>query len=180
MVGYAFDLSEKLGEPVLFRTTTRINHSSGIVTLNPITPPVTKGDFTKDPLNLVPVPVVARKLHVRLLDNMAKAQDISEESEYNFTEGDGPWGIICSGVSYNYVHDMVDELGIADKTTVLRLGFSYPLPEKRIKELLKRAEKVLIVEEGEPIMEEAIKALAQEEGLTLPIKGKTEIGRAHG
>ena len=174
MVGYAFDLSEKLGEPVIFRTTTRINHSSGIVTLKAITPPNTKGDFTKDPLNLVPVPAVARKLHVRLLDNEAKARDISEESEYNITEGDGPWGIICSGVSYNYVHDMVDELGIADKTTVLRLGLSYPLPEKRIKALLKKTEKILIVEEGEPILEQAVKAFAQEEGLTLPIKGKSE------
>ncbi len=174
MVAYAFDLSEKLKEPVIFRTTTRINHSSGIVELKSITPPVTKGDFVKDPLNLVPVPVVARKMHVKLLENLATAQEISEKSEYNFTEGDGPWGIICNGVSYNYVHDMVKELEIEDKTTILRIGLSYPLPEAKIKDLLKRSEKVLIVEEGEPFMEEAIKAFAQEEGLTLPINGKTE------
>jgi indolepyruvate ferredoxin oxidoreductase alpha subunit len=174
LIGYAFDLSEKLNEPVIFRTTTRINHSSGVVELGPITPPVTKGDFTKDPLNLVPVPVVARKLHVKLLDNIETARTISEKSEYNFTSGDGPWGIICNGVSYNYVADAVKELGIEDKTTVLRIGFSYPLPEILIKDLLKKCEKVLVVEEGEPYMEEAVKAFAYEAGLSLPIKGKAD------
>jgi indolepyruvate ferredoxin oxidoreductase alpha subunit len=174
LIGYAFDLSEKLNEPVIFRTTTRINHSSGVVELGPITPPVTKGDFTKDPLNLVPVPVVARKLHVKLLDNIETARTISEKSEYNFTSGDGPWGIICNGVSYNYVDDAVKELGIEDKTTVLRIGFSYPLPEILIKDLLKKCEKVLVVEEGEPYMEETVKAFAYEAGLSLPIKGKAD------
>ncbi len=66
---YAFDLSEKLQEPVLFRTTTRINHSTGVVTLGAIRQRQTKGHFTKDPLNLVVVPAVARNLHVKLLKN---------------------------------------------------------------------------------------------------------------
>ncbi|MEA3230891.1 MAG: indolepyruvate ferredoxin oxidoreductase subunit alpha [Thermodesulfobacteriota bacterium] len=174
LIGYAFDLSEKLNEPVIFRTTTRINHSSGIVELNPITPPVPKGDFTKDPLNLVPVPAVARKLHVRLLDNISTALSISEKSEYNITSGNGPWGIICNGISYTYVYDAVKELGIEDKTTVFRIGLSHPLPEQRIKEMLKSCEKILVVEEGEPYMEEAIKAFAHEAGVSTPINGKAD------
>ena len=52
MLPYAFDLSEELQEPVLFRTTTRINHSSGVITLGEIKKPNTKGNFIKDPLNL--------------------------------------------------------------------------------------------------------------------------------
>jgi len=173
LIGYAFELSEKLNEPVIFRTTTRINHSSGIVELGPITPPVTRGDFTKDPLNLVPVPVVARKLHVKLLKNLETGRELAEKSEYNFTRGDGPWGIICNGVSYNYVDDAVRELGIEDKTTVLRLGFSYPLPEDLIKGFLEKCEKVLVVEEGEPFLEEATKAFAHEASLSIPVNGKT-------
>ncbi|MBW1822075.1 MAG: indolepyruvate ferredoxin oxidoreductase subunit alpha, partial [Deltaproteobacteria bacterium] len=70
MVAHAFDLSEKLQEPVLFRTTTRINHSTGMVTLGKIKPRVTKGDFTKDPFNYVTVPAVSRNLHVKLLKNL--------------------------------------------------------------------------------------------------------------
>ena len=69
MVAAAFDLSEKLQEPVLFRTTTRINHSTGVVTLGNIGECVTRGNFTKDPINLVVVPAVARNLHVKLLKN---------------------------------------------------------------------------------------------------------------
>ena len=117
IVAYAFDLSEKLQEPVLLRTTTRINHSSGVVTLGEIRPRRTKGSFTKDPLNLVPVPAVARKLHVKLLQNLAKARELSEQSPYNIVEGRGRWGILCNGVSYNYVKDAVAELKIADQVT---------------------------------------------------------------
>ena len=174
MIPYAFDLSEQLQEPVLFRTTTRINHSSGIITLGAMRPRVTKGDFTKDPLNLVTVPAVSRNLHVKLLKNYDRAQSIAEESPYNLTEGQGAWGVVCNGVSYSYVRDSVRELGLEDRIRILRMGFSHPVPVNRIKDFLKGCEKVLVVEEGEPYMEESVKALAQEAGLTLPIQGKSE------
>jgi indolepyruvate ferredoxin oxidoreductase alpha subunit len=174
MVGYAFEISEKLREPVLFRTTTRINHSSAVVTLGKIRAPKTKGDFVKDPFNLVTVPAVSRKLHVKLLENIDQAREISENSPINFIKGDGNWGIICNGVSYNYASDGIKELNIADRVRMLRLGFSHPMPEKMIKTFLKACDKVLVIEEGEPYMEEQIKAFAQEEGLTLPIRGKAK------
>jgi len=172
LVSYAFDLSEKLKEPVILRTTTRINHSSGIVTLGKIPARITGGDFKKDPFNYVTVPAVSRKLHVKLLENIAAAAAISDLSPYNFIRGTGAWGIICNGVSYNYAVDAVADLDIAAKTSILRIGFSHPMPAAMIKTFLKGCEKVLVIEEGEPYMEEAVKALAQEEGLTLPIRGK--------
>ncbi len=172
MLIYAFDLSEKLGEPVLFRTTTRINHSSAFVTLGPITPPQTKGKFEKDPFRYVTVPAVSRKLHVRLLENMAKAAEISESSPYNLVQGTGKLGVICNGVSFNYATDAIKELGLGDKVKILRIGMSNPLPSKMIVDFLQDCEKVLVVEEGEPFLEEAVKALAQEAGLTMKIAGK--------
>jgi indolepyruvate ferredoxin oxidoreductase alpha subunit len=174
LIPYAFDLSEKLKEPVIVRTTTRINHSTGVVELGKMKRRVTQGDFVKDPLNLVPVPAVARKLHVKLLQNYDAARELAETSEYNFIEGEGRWGIICNGVSYNYVSDALIELDSTAEARVLRIGFSHPLPSKLIKNFLKGCAKVLIVEEGEPYMEEAVKAFAQEEGLTLPIRGKAK------
>jgi indolepyruvate ferredoxin oxidoreductase alpha subunit len=174
LVADAFDLSEKLQEPVLFRTTTRINHSTGVVTLGNIKERVTKGNFTKDPINLVVVPAVARNLHVKLLKNFDTAQELAEKSDYNFITGSGKRGIICNSVSYNYVSDALKDLKMEDDIKVLRMGFSHPLPPTLIKDFLKGSEKVLIVEEGEPYMEEAVKAFAQEEGLTLPINGKTK------
>ena len=173
MVAYAFDLSEKLKEPVLFRTTTRINHSSGVVALGKIKKRVSKGDFTKDPMNLVTVPAVSRNLHVKLLKNYDAARDLAETSAYNIIEGNGKWGIVCNGVSYNYVSDAVKELQISDRVCVLRIGFSHPLPPSLIKGFLGQCEKVLVVEEGEPYLEESFKAMAQEAGLTISIRGKS-------
>ncbi len=172
MVKQAFDLSEALREPVIFRTTTRINHSSAVVTLGDIRQRQPKGDFAKDPFNYVTVPAVSRKLHVKLLANIQKATELAETSPYNFIEGAGPWGIVCNGVSYNYVADAVAELGIGDRARVLRIGFSHPMPAGLVKRFLADCEKVLVVEEGEPYMEEAIKAFAQESRLTLTIRGK--------
>jgi indolepyruvate ferredoxin oxidoreductase alpha subunit len=172
MVAYAFDISEKLNQPVIFRTTTRINHSTAFVTLGETRKPKIKGDFTKDPFRYVPVPAVSRNLHVRLLDKLAEAEKIAEESEHNFVVGSGSSGIVCNGVSYNYVSDAVKDLNIESSIKILRLGFSHPMPSALIKTFLESCEKVLVVEEGEPFMEETIKAFAQENGLTLTIKGK--------
>jgi indolepyruvate ferredoxin oxidoreductase, alpha subunit len=174
MMPYAFELSEKLQEPVIFRTTTRINHSTGVVTLGALKKPVTKGDFKKDPFNYVCVPAVSRNLHVKLLKHIDEAGAIAESSPYNFIQGKGTLGIICNGVSYSYVTDALADVNGTDKVKILRIGFSNPMPAALIKDFLKDCEKVLIVEEGEPFMEEAVKAFAQEAGLTLPINGKGE------
>ena len=174
MTKYAFELSEELKEPVLLRTTTRINHSTGPVVLDNILPIKSKGEFKKDPFQLVAIPAVSRKLHVKLLENIKKAESLTEISNWNLKSGDGKWGIICNGVSYNYVSDAIKDLNITDKIRVLRIGFSHPLPASMIKSLLNECERILIVEEGEPWLETQVKAFAQEEGLTIPINGKDD------
>jgi indolepyruvate ferredoxin oxidoreductase alpha subunit len=172
MVGHAFDLSEKLGEPVILRTTTRINHSTAQVVFGPIAAAMTDADFTPDPFRYVAVPAVSRNLHIRLLERIERSEEMACTSVYNFVEGEGPLGIVANGVSYHYVRDAIRDLGIEDRTRVLRIGFSHPMPGRLVKEFLHGLEKVLVVEEGEPYMEEAVKALAQEAGLTIPIAGK--------
>jgi len=174
MVKEAFELSERLGEPVLLRTTTRINHSTAAVTLGEMTPPNLKGDFRRDPMRYVTVPAVSRKLHALMLENLAKASKLSESSRFNFVQGQGTKGIVTSGVSFCYVADALADLGLKDKVKVLRLGFTHPLPKKVIQEFLSGLDQVLVVEEGEPILEEGIKAVAQEARITLPIRGKGE------
>jgi len=174
MTKQAFELSETLGEPVILRTTTRINHSTGVVELGDIKKPVTKGDFERDPMRCVTVPAVSRGLHVKLLENLAKAEEMACTSPMNMVDGKGTLGVIANGVSYTYVKDGLADLGATDNVKVLRLGFSLPMPKNLVLDFIKGCEKVLIVEEGEPVMEEAVKAVAQENGLTLPICGKGE------
>ncbi len=172
----AFALSEDLQLPVLLRTTTRLNHIRGAVKLGSLKPIQRKATFQKNPFHWVAVPAVSRKLHQLLLEKYDRAADHSEKSPYNEILGKGRWGIVANGVSMNYVRDAVADLGLADDVSILKLGFSWPLPKKLCARFLRQVEKVLVVEELEPIMENDLKAIAQEEGLTLPIKGKG-VGR---
>ncbi|MFO7840126.1 MAG: indolepyruvate ferredoxin oxidoreductase subunit alpha [Desulfosalsimonadaceae bacterium] len=172
MVGYAFELSEALQEPVMLRTTTRLNHSTARVAFGELKQPKTSGEFVRDPYNYVAVPAVSRNLHIKLLKRIEQAGQMAAASELNFVSGAGAWGVVCNGVSYNYVSDAVVDLGISGRTKILRIGFSHPMPGELIKSFVKDCEKILVVEEGEPYMEEAVKAYAQEAGVTAPIKGK--------
>jgi len=176
MTIYAFDLSEELQLPVLLRTTTRLNHIRGPVRLGDIKERKTKSHFNKDPFHYVCVPAVSRNLHKLLLEKYEKAQQLSESSPYNEIMGSGPWGIVTNGVSFNYVKDAVKDLGIDDRVKILKLGFSWPMPEKLIGEFLNGLEKVLVVEELEGIVENDLKAIAQDGGINIPIKGKG-VGR---
>ena len=174
MTRYAFDLSEKLKLPVILRTTTRINHASGAVLLGPMRDRITKGTFYKDPFSYVCIPSVSRKLHPVLLEKYDQAAAISDESVWNLMEGNGTWGIVCNGVSYGYVADAIQDLEAADQFRILRVGFSHPFPEKLTQRFLKGCDKVLVVEEGEPFMEEALRNCAGKANLPVAIHGKSE------
>ncbi len=168
----AFDLSEELKLPVLLRTTTRLNHIRGKVELGQLQPITPKGDFQKNPFHFVAIPAVSRKLHKLLLEKYDQAMAKAEKWPTNQIIGNGKWGIVTNGVSFNYVSDAISDLGISDKVSILKMGFSWPLPKGLIKQFLEQVDKVLVVEELEPIMENDFKAIAQEFGITIPIKGK--------
>ncbi len=168
----AFDLSEEVGLPVIVRTTTRLAHIRGGVKLGTLKPRVTKAHFKKNPFHFVCVPAVSRNLHKELLQKYDVLSEKSEKSPLNQIIGNGKWGIVANGVSFDYVMDAVTDLGIKDKVSVLKLGFSWPLPKKLIAKFLKSVDKVLVVEELEPINENEFKAIAQENGINTPIMGK--------
>ncbi|RLB26070.1 MAG: indolepyruvate ferredoxin oxidoreductase subunit alpha, partial [Deltaproteobacteria bacterium] len=146
----AFDLSEQLELPVLLRTTTRLNHVRGKVVLGELQPIRTKGEFRRNPFHFVAIPAVSRKLHKLLLEKYDQAARKAESWPTNQIIGNGPWGIVTNGVSFNYVSDAISDLGIQDKVTILKLGFSWPLPKGLIKQFLDQVDKVLVVEELEP------------------------------
>jgi len=176
MTRAAFALSEELGLPVLLRTTTRVNHTRGAVTLGELPPRSGPGNFVKNPFQLVMVPAVAREAHARLLAKQAMARQKAEDSPFNVLQGNGPWGLVASGVAAAYTADALSELGLKDRVTFLKLGFTHPLPEGLIAHFLSKVERVLVVEELEPYLEEGLRGIAQARGLTLPIQGKGESG----
>ena len=156
----AFDLSEELGLPVIIRTTTRLAHIRGAVRLGELKPIKTSAHFEKNPFHFVAVPAVARNLHKLLLEKYDQASEKSESGSYNVIIGEGKWGIVANGASFNYVKDAISDLGIEDKVSVLKLGFSWPIPKELYVKFLKGVDKVLVVEELEPINENELKAVA--------------------
>ncbi|MBW2608816.1 MAG: indolepyruvate ferredoxin oxidoreductase subunit alpha [Deltaproteobacteria bacterium] len=168
----AFDLSEELDLPVMIRTTTRLNHIRGAVRLGELKPIKTKDTFKKNPSRFVTVPAVSRNLHKLLLERYDQAQEMAEKSIFNRIIGNGRWGIAASGVSMNYVSDAITDLGLSDKVSILKLGFSWPIPKGLCTRFLSQMDKVLVVEELEPVMENDLKVIAQENAITIPINGK--------
>lgn len=169
----AVGLSEKLGLPVLLRTTTRVNHTRGPVTYGPLAKPNLKGEFVREAKRMVMVPAFARTQHVSLLEKTHQALEISEVSPYNEITrvGNSNIGVISSGAAYNYALEALDRLNL--NASVLKLGMTHPIPQKRIAEFLQKHKRVIIVEELEPYLEIQIKAIAKDYAPSTEIFGKT-------
>ncbi|MGD9216962.1 MAG: indolepyruvate ferredoxin oxidoreductase subunit alpha [Desulfobacteraceae bacterium] len=176
MTVYAFNLSEQLQLPVIVRSTTRVAHSRGVVEYGEMQPIQKKGQFVKNPKQFVALPATTPAMHRLLLEKQQKAEALANESQFNTVVGQGELGIVCNSVSRTYCADAVSELGLDDKVSILNLGFSNPLPEKRIADFLKDKTKVLVVEELEPYLEDALRVVAQKNGIQCDIAGKG-IGR---
>ena len=170
----AVEISEKLELPVLLRTTTRISHTRGPVTYGRLVKPNLKGEFVKDVKRMVMVPANARTMHVKLLEKLEKAKEITEKTPYNaiIRKGNGEYGIISSSSAYNYAVEAANLLEL--DASVLKLGMTHPLPEKMIAEFLKNHKKVIVVEELEPYLETHVKAIAKDYAPNVEIYGKTK------
>ncbi len=174
MTKQAFEVSEKLEMPVIVRTTTRIAHVRAPVTVGDIRKGPAKGEFIKDPGRFVTVPAVARERHLVLLEKLREAEHDAEQSEFNFVVGGGrnSIGIITSSIAAAYAEDAVRYLEIS--ADILKLGFSYPLPRKKVLEFVGQHDPIVIVEELEPILENSIRSLVQHRGLGAKVLGKAD------
>jgi len=172
----AYDLSERLSLPVLFRTVTRVAHMRGGVVFGDRRDIVRKGAFDKDPGRFVPVPANSSRMHVSLLGKLADAQQLSEASPMNRVVqvgSGGRVGIVTAGSAFNYVIDALQDLHM--DAQVLKLGFTYPLPLGRIRRFAEQVDELLVVEELEPLMERDIKADFLSHGIRTPVLGKEEL-----
>ncbi len=167
----AFEISERYKLPVLFRTTTRVNHVRGIVEYGEIKREKREGYFHKNPAKYVILPSAARRMHLELLEKLKRVEEETNTTWLNRIEGSGnEIGIITSGVAYNYVHDVVKELNLNAK--ILKLAFTHPFPRKLVKEFIGNVKKVIIVEELEPYLEKETRLVAQMNNMQVEIYGK--------
>ncbi len=150
---YAFVVSEKFDTPVILRSTTRISHSLGVVQFDPRTLDNEKElSLVKDFKKYVMIPANAIERHRVVIDRLAKLKEFSNQTPINKLEkGKTDFGIVTSSMAYNYVKELIPDANI------FKVGFSYPMPGDKIREFAKDLNRVIVVEELEPFMEEELK-----------------------
>jgi indolepyruvate ferredoxin oxidoreductase alpha subunit len=160
----AFGLSERFDTPVLLRLTTRICHSST---------PVELGErieqsqaeikkFPRNPTKYVMIPVNAVKRHFVTEQRMCDIAEVAETFPYNRIEpGERSLGIITNGVAYQYAKE------VFPNASILRLGMTWPLPEKLIRQFTASVERLVVIEELDPFIEEAVRLMG------IPVEGKS-------
>jgi indolepyruvate ferredoxin oxidoreductase alpha subunit len=172
MVKAAFEISERHGVPVLMRTTTRVSHQSGIVDLERLDrKPFQKLPWSHPPGRFVTVAEAARTFKKALLERTGRIKEEFETSNLNsVTDTGSDVGVITSGAGYNYTVEAARILGA--KLSILKLGTTYPLPEKLIASFLKKLKTVIIVEELQPYLELHVTAIAKDANPSIKIVGK--------
>ena len=166
MVLEAFEISEKFEVPVIIRLTTRTSHSSSLVELGDFNPkPHPQIPYVKNIKKTIPVPMFARGHRLAAQERTAAMSAASCESALNkIVHGRKDLGIVTSAVAYQYVKEIFPEFSI------LKLGWTNPLPKKLITDFASSVEKLLVVEELDPFLEDQIRAM----GIKV-VEHKTEL-----
>lgn len=157
MIKKAFEISEKYDTPVLYRLTTRLCHSKSIVECNERKEVGIK-EYVKDANKYVTVPAVSRKLRVKVEERLKKLTDYSNTTEFNYMEiNNSKVGVIVSGMCFNFAKEVFKE-----NVSYLKLGFTFPMPDEKIKEFSSEVDKIYIIEENDGFIEEHVKSLSIE------------------
>ena len=151
----AFSLSEEYDTPVILRTCTRIAHSQCSVELEEPMAAVKK-EYVKNPQKYIMAPANAIRKHPVVEERTAKLAALAENTPLNKVEyaSDSSLGIITSGTCYQYVKELY-----GDSVSVLKLGLVNPLPTKLILDFASRVDRLVVIEELDPVIEEHCKAL---------------------
>ncbi len=150
----AFKISERLQLPVIVRLTTRIAHGKGRVKIGQILRLSRKADFDKDAERWVMVPSNAIKRHKILKEKLKVAKELVDNSKFNIIEDNKKEiGIVGSGIGYYYARSVLD----TKQFSWLKLGFVYPFPERIFKNFASKVEKIIVIEELRPYIEERVK-----------------------
>ena len=148
----AFDVSERFDTPVMLRVTTRLSHSQTLVEEGEVKPGEVK-PYKKDAAKYVMLPGYARGRHVVVEKRMLELKEYSESTPLNYIEMNDPQlGIITSGVAYQYVKEALPN------ASILKLGFTNPLPQNMIKDFAAKVKRLVIIEELEPVIEEQVRS----------------------
>lgn len=150
----AFELSEKYDTPFMLRSCTRISHGKSVVTLGERVTGLPQPQLTKNPAKLVMLPGNARVRHPLVEQNLVNLSSDSVEMPINRLElRDSSIGVITAGICYQYVREVLPD------ASTLKLGMVHPLPHDLIREFASSVDRLYVVEELDPFIEDQIKAM---------------------
>lgn len=176
MTKAAFELSHRHGLPVFLRPTTRVCHATEGVEFSEIEANQPDG-FAKDPKWVI-FPRLSYLKHQWLEAELPKIAEELSSSPWNRIEPGGRLGILTGGVSYLYVKEAAADLGL--NPTILKIGTPHPFPRGIAAAFLAQVDRVIVIEELDPVLEEGIIQLAAKTGFQGEIHGKLsgELPRA--
>ena len=168
MMSVAFEYSERVCLPVLMRVTTRMAHSRAVVEVKSEPRQENPLNYNAVAANWVLLPANARKRNDHVTAQQAQLEEDAANSTYNiYEEGQNlQLGIIASGIGYNYVNECFPQ---GSPYPILKIS-QYPLPKKLVRRMLSECEQVLIVEEGQPFIEDIVRGVGESQN----IKGKLD------
>jgi len=178
MTKAAFDMSEELELPIFLRSVSRISHASGDVRLGSVLTHRNQLGFNKHyklpyRWNVYGGEGAVSK-HKWLHSVLPKAKDISNSSPFNrldLVEGSST-GVISSGIGTSYAQEAMDRLGLSGKLSHLKLGMIYPVPDELVSQLLQGISTLIVIEEGDPVVENLVRNLVVEIAPHVKIYGK--------
>lgn len=163
MMSVAFNLSEAIKEPVLLRIVTRLAHSRAGVVVNE---PREQNPLQPSTDQWVLLPGIAKRKYAALLEKQDEMLLSSNKSQFNIseygtsTEKAKKTGIVACGIGYNYVKEALSHLSAEEQSLYnIEKVSQYPLPEQRIQMLAKETGRILVVEDGQPVVEQDIKGI---------------------
>ena len=167
MMERAFDYSEQQCLPVLMRVTTRMAHSRAVVEVKDGPRPENELNYNSAAGNWVLLPANARRRNDIVTRQQAQLEEDAAQSPFNCLtlNGKAPLGVIASGIAYNYVK----ETGV--DVPVLKVS-QYPLPKRLVRELLNNCDKIMVVEEGQPFIEEQVRGVFESQNILGRLTGE--------
>ncbi len=165
LMGAALSISEEFDTPVILRSSTRVSHSMSLVELKERVEGPKELGLKKDPAKFVMLPAMARRRHPVVEQRLKDVASFAETFPFNqVIMGDDSLGIIAAGVAFQYAREVMPS------ASFLKLGMVWPLPEKMIRDFASRVKRLVIIEELDPFIEEAVRLMG------IKVEGKELTG----
>ncbi|MHC4224746.1 MAG: thiamine pyrophosphate-dependent enzyme, partial [Planctomycetota bacterium] len=172
MTRFAFTLSEETRLPVILRTTPRVAHTRGVLQIGETRGRDEPPTFRRRPAELAPIPANARRMRAELETRLKRAETLLAKSPYFQRTGSGRLGVLVAGAPLTLVMDQMEQLGLGDRLTVQGAGATHPVPRTVLEEFLQRVDRVLVIEELTPFLEDELRGVAYETRSEVEILGK--------